>query len=209
MEGISGSLYRTFGGAIAATGTDVFANERCRSGWRISASIIELRPDIWKRLDFFSRPLKEDIDVDLLTTLHRFGLLSEERRQAFVEDVRAAAVEEADDSFLESDDIFSVLTPAERDGILMDVETEVFGRLDSHIERVRDGWDHDYDPNDHFDTFRTSLSRFTEALVGRVDPAVVKQSTEQRIRSAVRLMADDYVPDTARVAPTQQSVARC
>jgi hypothetical protein len=53
-----------------------------RSNRSFAIRLMEVRPDIWKRLDFLSRPLKEDLDVYLLTTLHRFGLLDEGKAAA-------------------------------------------------------------------------------------------------------------------------------
>jgi len=169
---------------------------------------MDLRPDIWKRLDSFNRPLDEDTDVDLLTTLNRLGLLNEDRRLEFVEEVRAAAVEEADDSFLDDDGIANTLTESERDGILADVETEVLGKLSDHVERLRGIWDRDYEPNSYFETLRESVNRFAEALGTRIDLDLIKASTESCIRSAVWLMEDYYVPDPKSAAPAQQSAAK-
>jgi hypothetical protein len=179
-----------------------------RSNYSFAQRLIELRPDMWKRLDVFSRPLKDDMDVDLLTTLHEFGLLPEERRRAFVEEVHAAAIEEVDDSFLENEKIGKVLTNEEKNSILSDVETEVFEKLDNHVERLREEWESDYEPNSYFDTLRTSVNRFAGALLGKVDPTLIKQSAEAHIQNAVWHMEDNYSPERERVAPTQQSAAK-
>lgn len=178
-----------------------------RSNYAFAARLIDLRPDIWKRLDSFSRPLDEDTDVDLLTTLNGLGLLSEDRRLKFVEEVRAAAVEDADDSFLDDEGIANTLTTSERDSILADVETEVLGKLSDHVDRLRETWDRDYEPNNYFDTLRESVNRFAEALGARVDLNLIKRSTESHIQSAVWLMEDNYVPDSKSATPAQQSAA--
>jgi hypothetical protein len=179
-----------------------------RSNYSFTVRLLELRPDIWKRLDVLNRPLKEDMDVDLLGTLHRHGLLSEDRRKSFVEVVRAAAVEEADDSFLDDSGIANVLTLDERDSILSEVEKEVLGNLDNYVGRLRRLWDHDYDPDDYFDSLRASIRRFADALEDRIDIEFIMQSAELYISSAVRLMQNDYVPDPESAAPTQQSAAK-
>ena len=179
-----------------------------RSNRTFAARLMDLRPDIWNRLNTLSRPLDEDLDVDLLTTLHKFGLLREDRRLAFVEEVRSAAVDEADDSFLENEGIANTLTPDERSSILDDVETQVIGKLYDHVQRLRRDWDRDYEPDSYFETLRESVYRFAQALSGRVDPELVKSSTETHIRSAVSRMNDDYTPESEKSTPTQQSAAQ-
>jgi hypothetical protein len=179
-----------------------------RSNKSFTARLMGLRPDLWKRLEFLSRPLKDDLNVDLLTTLHEQGILSKKRRLAFVEEVRAAAVEDADDSFLEYEPIARVLTDGERESILDDVETEVLGHLDQHVQRLRSSWDHDYEPSDYFDPLRASVRHFAEALAGRVNAEVVRQSAEKYISGAVWDMSDLYVPNSASPVPVQQSAAK-
>lgn len=76
-----------------------------RSNPSFTKTLMVLRPDIWKRLDTFYLPLKDDIDVDLVAALYSQGLLPEKRRLAFVSRVRVAAIEDADDSFLVSEKI--------------------------------------------------------------------------------------------------------
>jgi hypothetical protein len=170
--------------------------------------LLKLRPDIWKRLDVLNRPLKDDMDVDLIATLHKHGLLSEDRRQVFVEEVRAAAVEDADDSFLADAGIAGILTLDERESILTDVENEVLSRLDEYVGKLQREWDHDYQPDDYFDTFLNSIRRFTEALGDRVDSDLIMISAGFYIRNAVSQMEADYVPDPESSAPTQQSAAK-
>ncbi len=179
-----------------------------RSNPTFTKRLMDLRPDMWKRLNAFCRPLKEDTDVDLLTTLHQQGLLLEEYRLKFVNTVHAAAIEDADDSFLESEEIAAVLTDAERASILHDIETEVLGQIERHVERLRREWDRDYDPNDYFDSLRSSVRCFAQALANRVQPDAIMESAEAQIRSAIWLMEDDYTPPSSGAAPTQQSAAK-
>lgn len=58
-----------------------------RSNPSFTKILLELRPDIWKRLSNFSVGLKDDIDVDLLITLHRQQLLLEEYLGRFIREV--------------------------------------------------------------------------------------------------------------------------
>ena len=99
-----------------------------RSNPNFTKALLGLRPDIWKRLDSFYSPLKDDMDVDLISALHSQGLLPEERRVAFVSTARMAANENADDSFLACEKISAMLTDSERAGILDEVETRACSR---------------------------------------------------------------------------------
>lgn len=179
-----------------------------RSNANFTKTLMALRPDIWKRLDSFYPPLKDDIDVDLITALFFQGVLPEERRLAFVATVRAAASEDADDSFLASEQIAAMLTATERAEILDEVEANVLGKIEQHVNRVSKQWDKDYDPNDYFDELRTSVHNFAEALSGRVDMAAVLISADSRIRDAVSELEDAYEPSSASPIPTQQSASK-
>ncbi len=179
-----------------------------RSNSSFTKILMDLRPDIWKRLDSFHPPLKDDADIDLLTALHRQGLLTEEKRLKFVLTVRAAALENADDSFLVNDEIAALLTDSERADILDEVETDVLGSIDQHIDRVRDDWDKDYDPHDYFDELRSSVRTFAKALEHRVDPHAIMHSTELKITRAITYMTFDYEPPPSNPSPTLQSAAK-
>jgi hypothetical protein len=179
-----------------------------RSNPAFTKRLMEGHPELWKRMDYFNRPLKDDIDVDLLATLHRQGLLPETYRLRFVEEVHAAAVEDADDSFLAREEIAAVLTDIERNEILNDVEREVLGRIGFHVDRLRRDWDHDYDPEDHFGNFRSAVNHFVEALRGRIDVVTVKASLNTRIQQALWDMTTEYDPPPATPVPRQQSAAK-
>lgn len=179
-----------------------------RSNANFTKTLMALRPDIWKRLDSFYPPLKDDSDVDLITALFFQGVLPEERRLAFVATVRAAASEDADDSFLASEQIAAMLTSTERAEILDEVEANVLGKIEQHVNRVSQQWDKDYDPNDYFDELRTSVHNFAEALSGRIDMAAVLISAESRIRDAVSELEDAYEPSSASPIPTLQSASK-
>jgi len=181
-----------------------------RSNSPFTQRLMALRPDIWKRLDVLNRPLKDDIDVDLLIALDRHGLLPIERRLKFIDEIRAAVIEDADDSFLDNEGISALLTAAERESILDDVEKEVLGQLTSHIGRVRRDWDdnRDYSPEDFFEPLRSSVQTFAQALSGRVDADAIKTLAEAEIHNAVLQMEGDYEKPSSSSPPTQQSAAK-
>ena len=72
-----------------------------RSNHNFSKLMLQRRPDILQRLQHFYPPIKDDLDASLVATLHEQGLLlPEEFRLNFVRDLRSAAVDDADASFL-------------------------------------------------------------------------------------------------------------
>jgi hypothetical protein len=140
-----------------------------RSNRNFSQLMLDRRPDIFQRLKNFNIPMKEDTDVSLLATLYQQGLLSEETRLNFVGEVRRAAVEEADASFLDYSTLHEVLTEEEKDDILDEVEDKVLRRVDRHIDRLQDDWSKDSPPEDYFDEFKRAIRLFADALSYRSD----------------------------------------
>lgn len=179
-----------------------------RSNKLFTEQLMSLRPDLWKRIDTLGRPLKEDIDVDLLCTLYRENLLSEERREKFVEEVRAAAIEELDDSFIDYAPVTEILTAGEYESILDEVADVLVDSLPQHVARLRGGWDRDYDPETYFDTLRGSLNHFAQALSGRYDPDSKFAEWDAFIRTAIDQMRDRYTPPSTSDTPLQQSAAK-
>ncbi|HEV7228589.1 hypothetical protein [Brevundimonas sp.] len=190
-------------GALSASQLISFLSYRSNAAF--SALILSRRPDIFERLTSFFTPIKDDMDAQLVAKLHAQGLLPEEIRLGFVERLSDAAAEEADSSFLEDEDIGAVLTDGEREALLDRIDHEVLQHLDSHVDRLRDGWDSDYPPDDYFDDFRRSIGKFVEARSDKVDPAPILARMSSEVRFAVSSMEEDYQPSSTASAPTQQS----
>jgi hypothetical protein len=153
-------------------------------------------------------PLKDDTDASLLATLHEQGLLPEQVRLNFVQQVRSAALDVADASFLDDSDLGAVLTDEEKASILTDVEGRVVQHPDRYVGSLRDGWSKDYPPEDHFESFREAIGLFVEALSDRADYSSVLKRTENEISMAVWAMNDDYEPSSSTSAPTSSSTPR-
>lgn len=157
----------------------------------VTARLLEQRPDIWKQLDYpFSLPFKEDVDVELLVALHRLGLLPEERRRNFYEQVREAVIEGADASFIDNDEIGEVLTDEEKIDLLAEIKDEVLGKLRDHVSRAKDSWDSDYDPEDYFEPLLHAIDSFAKATDADVEQ--VKGRALSLIWDAVADMRDRY-----------------
>jgi len=176
-----------------------------RSNRAFSQLMLERRPEILKRLRSFAIPIKEDSDADLLATLHSQGLLPEELRANFVEVVRRAAVEDADASFLDDSSLGAVLTDGEEQSILDEIESEVMPNVGTFIERLKNEWNSEYPPDDHFDSLKASIRSFADALAARDDYSAVLVYADAEVRTAIASMNDNYEPPSSTSAPTSSS----
>jgi hypothetical protein len=133
--------------------------------------------------------------------------LPEEIRLNFVEEVRVAAIEQADASFLDEDysTLVTVLTADERESILDDVEREVLAKVSYHVDRLRDDWSKDTAPDDYFDQFESSIKLFANALSSKSDHSNTIRRVRSDISYAVSRMNSDYEPSTPTSAPTSSS----
>jgi len=91
---------------------------------------------------------------------------------------------------------------------LADVKEHVLGDLDRHVERVRKLWDRDYNPDDHFAQFKSSVEIFAKAISSEDEIFAIRNRVNTSIRSAVWSMESEYVPNDTTATPTQQSVAK-
>jgi hypothetical protein len=177
-----------------------------RSNRKFSKLMLERRPDILQGLQNFYAPIKEDIDASLVATLREQGLLPEEIRLNFVQDVKSAAVDEADASFLDYSSFEQVLTDEEKETILSEVEKKVLSRISNHVNRLRFQWDKESPPEDYFDEFERSIKLFVDALSYKADHTAVLRSAINAIGSAVASMNEDYEPSSSTSAPTASSI---
>ena len=140
-----------------------------RADRELAKALLKARPDLMDRLSNFYSPVSEDLDTAFLVRLFEMSLLPEEVRKNFVECVRELALEEADASFLEDANLRSIFTEDEIDSILREVETQVLKRIPEHIQRVRNEWNTDYDPEEYFEPLRRSIEAFIGEVSWRAD----------------------------------------
>jgi hypothetical protein len=176
-----------------------------RSNRKFSERLLEARPDILEEITWFSTPIKDDSDASLFAALYEQGLLPGEKRQMLVDAIRKAAIELADASFLDDELLGAVLSDEEKDEILREVETEVLSRISDHVERLRDEWEQDSDPEDYFDSFKRSVKLFVNAAAGRIDRTQALSKVQSEISYAVSSMNEEYQPTTSTSAPTSAS----
>jgi len=176
-----------------------------RSNRSFSRLMLEKRPGLLCRLHSYFRPIKDDIDACFAAALHEQGLLPEELRSDLVQELRDAAIESADASFLDDSSLEAILTEDEKSEILAEIQTEVLSRLDDHIDRVEGEWDRNYPPEDLFEDLKRSIKLFVGALswTGKYDDTV--SSADRKIARAIERMNEDYEPASSTAASTQLS----
>jgi hypothetical protein len=176
-----------------------------RSNILFTQALIAIRPDVFRRIELIGSPIKDDSDCDLLLTLHQQKLLPEDCRIAFVESLRTALIDEADDSFIASDEIAALLSEEERADLLDAVRTHVMPNVDLYISRTRSHWNNDYDPNSHFAELRESLKRLAKAISDTQHEKLYKKYVDTKIDEAINFLEAEYDPPTPTESPRQQS----
>ena len=176
-----------------------------RSNRNFSEHLLTRRSDILDGLSNFFIPIREDVDAQLVATLHAQGLLPEEIRLTFVDHVRRGVVEEADSSFLDDDDLQNVLTKEERDDLLLLAEVEVLGNVSGHVDRLREDWAGDSAPDDYFKQFEDALKSFATALSNTIEGKNILMSAQTNISYAISSMNEEYQPSSSTSAPTASS----
>ncbi len=153
-----------------------------RSNSAFTKRMLILRPDVLKGMNSFISPIKDDSDASFLATLHVQGLLPEPLRANFVQAVRSAALQEADASFLEDDELGAVLTKNEHQSLLRAIEEELMPSLSSLVTKLSGEWDSDYQPDEHFDKFESSIKLFSKALSEQKDYSATIAKVSSQIR---------------------------
>lgn len=174
-----------------------------RSNRNFTALILGMRPDILKSLQGFSIPVYEDTAARLAATLHKQGLLPPEIRKNFVNELREAAVEEADASFLENG-LQEMLSDEEREAILADVDSSVLGDIESHVRRLKHSWNGTIEPEEYFESFRETIGVFAKAL----GHYWVTHSAEEAINDAIEEMNEDYEQGSPTSDPIVSSTSQ-
>jgi hypothetical protein len=194
---------------IASLSSRSLVNFIChRSNAVVTKLLLKQRPDLRTRMRYFSIPLRDDIDVDFVIVLNRYGLLTEEERLEFAESVRQAAVEDADDSFIEVDEIRELLHQQEYEDILFEARDAWLSNISMQVNKLRRDWDSEYPPDEHFDQFKGAVENFTTALGRNIDAEKVKIALSNSIRSAMQQMYSEYDESPSVTAPLQQSKSR-
>lgn len=156
--------------------------------------MLKKRPALFSRLNSFYTPIKEDADTNFLVRLHEFGLLPEEIRLKFVKTVHKAAVEEADSSFIDIDEIGAVLSSDERAAILSDVERDALSNVESYVNRIRSDWSPSYNPEDHFEGLMDSIRTFAQEVGDETLKNNLIAEAKDEIRRAIAIMNEEYEP---------------
>jgi hypothetical protein len=179
-----------------------------RANKLVARMLLDSRPDLRNRIDYISTPISDDVDSDFVLALYRHNLLTEEERLKYVEIVRRAAVDEADDSFIEITEIGAVLTPTEYHDILLEVRDSWLTDVGTFVDRLGRNWDTQYAPDDYFDRFKNAAKNFTNALSAEIDASAVQHVVDTTIRTAIIKLQSSYEEPPATPAPRQQSKSK-
>ncbi|RBP52991.1 hypothetical protein [Arenicella xantha] len=163
-----------------------------RSNQKFSKKVIDARPSILERFNWFYAPLRDDRDVTLFCALNEQGLIDEQRRVIFVESARIAATTEADSSVIDDYTISDLLTEEELEGILLEVQEKVFGNVPYYLDQFKDSWDSDYDPENHFEPIADDLKNFAERIYPEDQLAGVMQAVAKEIDNYVADLYEQY-----------------
>ncbi|WP_439540131.1 hypothetical protein [Sphingomonas sp.] len=174
-----------------------------RSNRPFTQAILELRPDLLKGFSSFISPVKDDSDSILLARLHKQGLLSEDVRRRFASTALQSLEEEADSSIFDSPEIRDVLTQNELHEAHTVAKFKVLNNISGHVERVKDNWDSDYAPDDHFDNLMYSIRSIANAVTGSYKKFM--DEFDREVRMAVDIMARNYEPTSSTSAPIGSS----
>lgn len=172
-----------------------------RADKKFSEMLLESRPEILDRLSSFGSPICEDSDSQLLARLHSLGMLPKDLRENFIDCLRKAVIDDADASFIEDADIRSVLTEEEVGQLLEVAESNVLNRIDSHVDRIRNSWERDYDPSQVFDNFENSVKAFARELRWRTNHSPALERMAIAVSDATWEMRTEYEPAESLSAP--------
>lgn len=139
-----------------------FLTRRCSKEFLIL--YLHTNPELIDRVCSPGLRLSSSSEVDLAMRLHEFGLLPEESRKIFVQAVSAYAISGEDVYALEDEDIRSVFTDAEFEGLIAIVRANLLPKLGSVREREQDGYSADEPADEYMEhllgTFKTLKDKF-------------------------------------------------
>ncbi|CAG5006558.1 hypothetical protein DYBT9275_03849 [Dyadobacter sp. CECT 9275] len=136
-------------------------------------------------------------DLDVILKLHEHQLLPEEQRKTFVTRIKELAVSTPDAGFLR-DDIGQLLTRAEREEILYQIQHALIPQLSSVIETWRWDYNSNEDPESHFEELIGTLGNFKEAFDDKKVQAKL-ESGLAKIHEIIEELNSDYEEPSNRI----------
>lgn len=129
-----------------------------RCGVRFFKAFLERFPEAFPWGIGLSRPVRDHDRTRLILKAHGFGLLPEEQREAFVDNLEDQIINAADIDFLIEDDaILELLTDEEREHLIglarVDFVKELASAIDTEADAFEDGWD----PDDWFNALEVNI----------------------------------------------------
>ena len=177
-----------------------------RANAEFAARLLALRPDLLEKNIVFYWRVAEDSDGDFFARMHEFGLLPEEKRKIFADELIKSVLQRADASVLQHDYLRAVLTDSELTCVLSTVESQVLDQLDEHVDRVRSDWDTNNDPANHFDELEEAIRDLVREVAPNREDEIVRELKSQ-VASAVEQMGEDYSGSEEGDAPIGKNVS--
>jgi hypothetical protein len=176
-----------------------------RSSVEFSRLVISEREDVFDGMSAFLRPIKDDSDAQLLATLHYQGLLPDDIRGRFAKLATEAALEEADASLLEDDELLFVLTDDEREEFFNSVKGSLLSLVDVFVQHYRQSWDSDYAPEDHFSQLEDDFVKFVKIVEDDDQRRKLMSKLRTQVTLAVDRLNEDYEAPESVEPPVRRS----
>jgi len=137
-----------------------FLNSRCTL--EFVQAFINANPSFASELSGFFSPLAYDVKVRLILRLHKFGLLPEEVRSAFVGKAIELSIGIPDDSLLCDDELLALLKSEEKETLLGSIEAHVIQTAEQVVENWQSNYDKSEDADEYFRPLRKAFTTYKD-----------------------------------------------
>lgn len=124
-------------------------------------------------------------DVRLVIRLHKYGFLPERERVRHVAQIRYLAVNTPDPGFLKPD-VQTLFSGNDLSDIIEDVRCDLLPNLDDLIEQTTDEHNGKDDPEDHFDSLKSTLVALRNVFTEDSDAQVAIEGALDQIKAATQ-----------------------
>lgn len=172
-----------------------FLSYRCGKGFLVAYA--RHHPTLLQDLAHARSYFYAVVELQLLYSFFRFGLLSEELRRQFASEVRSHAVQIPDSGFLTVQHVRAMLTDEEVEGILADVRSNLIPKLDDVIDSWRDSYSTDEDPEDYFVELRSCIKDYATQFAGESESYEALMDADGKIERVTEELREEYYRDNA------------
>lgn len=182
-----------------------FLARRCDRAF-LKAYVVE-DPAFLSRIACVGSYLSASSDALLVARLHREGLLPNDVRAEFVEQVKELAVTTPDADFLSNSEIRSVFTSEELDELLWDVHHRLIPKLSEIVAEWHSNYPEGEDPNDYFQPLLDALATFKRELRFQLGIAPLIDDATKEITARAKELASSMSDSDYAQGDFPQSVS--